>query len=62
MSKQKTFGNGEIFDAFSRAKNMNSLYLSQKKMKSQPSEHANTFLDYERHRKEIYFLKIKWYL
>ena len=41
---------------------MNSLYLSQKKMKSQPSEQANTLLEYERHRKEIYFLKIKWYL
>ena len=56
-SKQKTFGNDQIYVALSRAKNINGLYVSGKVEKSMIRANQDALGEYERLRKEVIFFK-----
>ena len=56
LSKQKTFGNCQIYVALSRAKYMNSLYVSGKVEKSMIRADQDALDKYERLRKEVNLL------
>ena len=57
LNKQKTFGNGQIYVALSRTKNMNGLFVSGKVKKPNIKADQDALAEYERLRKDANFLK-----